>query len=75
MKGGVEAFIYMKIGTNMDNMVGKFNVVYENRKLLIANEMKNCGDVRIPNIDALNSIIATNYFNIYEKYIHKHNFL
>ncbi|KAA6392362.1 MAG: hypothetical protein EZS28_012106 [Streblomastix strix] len=54
--------------TDIDYMVGKFNVVIENKILVIANEMKNCGDARMPNMDALKSIITESSFQMNEKY-------
>ncbi|KAA6362241.1 MAG: hypothetical protein EZS28_042232, partial [Streblomastix strix] len=57
--------------TDIDDMVGKFNAVIENKMLVIANEMKNCGDARMPNMDALKSIITDSSFQVNEKYIPK----
>ncbi|KAA6380554.1 MAG: hypothetical protein EZS28_023919 [Streblomastix strix] len=59
--------------TEIDDMVGKFNAVIENQMFVIANEMKNCGDARMPNMDALKSIITDSSFQVNEKYVPKHN--
>jgi hypothetical protein len=48
--------------TDIDDLAGKFNAVIENKMLVIANEMKNCGESRMPNMDALKSIITDNSF-------------
>jgi hypothetical protein len=47
--------------------------VIENKILIVANEMKNCGESRMPNMDALKSIITDNSFNVGEKYVPKHD--
>jgi hypothetical protein len=43
-------------------MVGKFNAVIENKMLVIVIEIKNCGDARMPNMDALKLIITGSSF-------------
>ncbi|KAA6400573.1 MAG: hypothetical protein EZS28_003897 [Streblomastix strix] len=58
--------------TDIDDFVGKFNVAIENKMLAIANEMKNFGESRMSNIDALKSIITEYSFVVNEKYIPKH---
>ncbi|KAA6357723.1 MAG: hypothetical protein EZS28_046750, partial [Streblomastix strix] len=49
--------------TDTDDFVGKFNAAIENKVLIIANEMKNFGESRMSNMDALKSII-TEYSDI-----------
>ncbi|KAA6373628.1 MAG: hypothetical protein EZS28_030846 [Streblomastix strix] len=58
--------------TDIDDIVGKFNAAIENKMLAIANEMKNFGESRMPNMDALKSINTENSFIVNEKYIPKH---
>ncbi|KAA6399042.1 MAG: hypothetical protein EZS28_005433 [Streblomastix strix] len=58
--------------TYIDDFIGKFNTAIENKKLAIANEMKNFGESRISNMDALKSIIIESSFEINEKYVPKH---
>ncbi|KAA6389502.1 MAG: hypothetical protein EZS28_014971 [Streblomastix strix] len=58
--------------TDMDDFVGKFNAAIENKMLAIANEMKNFGESRMSNMDALKSIITEYSFDVIEKYFSKH---
>ncbi|KAA6330466.1 MAG: hypothetical protein EZS28_053497, partial [Streblomastix strix] len=58
--------------TDIDDFVGKFNTAIENKMLAIANEMKNFGESRMSNMDALKSIITESSFEINEKYVPKH---
>ncbi|KAA6384147.1 MAG: hypothetical protein EZS28_020326 [Streblomastix strix] len=58
--------------TDIDDFVGKFNTAIENKMLAIANEMKNFGESRISNMDALKSINTESSFMINEKCIPKH---
>ncbi|KAA6347773.1 MAG: hypothetical protein EZS28_052006, partial [Streblomastix strix] len=58
--------------TDIDDFVGKFNTAIENKMLAIVNEMKNFGDSRMSNMDALKSIITEDSFVINEKYVPKH---
>ncbi|KAA6398304.1 MAG: hypothetical protein EZS28_006169 [Streblomastix strix] len=58
--------------TDIDDIVGKFNTAIENKMLAIANEMKNFGESRMFNMDALKSIITESSFQINEKYVPKH---
>ncbi|KAA6365242.1 MAG: hypothetical protein EZS28_039231 [Streblomastix strix] len=58
--------------TDVDDFVGKFNAAIENKTLAIANEMKNFGESRMSNMDALKSIITEYSFVVNEKYIPKH---
>ncbi|KAA6383922.1 MAG: hypothetical protein EZS28_020552 [Streblomastix strix] len=58
--------------TDIDDFVGKFNTAIENKMLSIANEMKNFGDSRISNMDAMKSINTESTFMINEKCIPKH---
>jgi hypothetical protein len=46
--------------TDIDEFTGKFNSVVENIILGIANELKNFGEARYSNMDALKSIITDN---------------
>ncbi|KAA6355486.1 MAG: hypothetical protein EZS28_048987 [Streblomastix strix] len=39
--------------TDIDGKVDRFNAVIENKMFAITNEMKNCGDARMSNIDTL----------------------
>ncbi|KAA6404433.1 MAG: hypothetical protein EZS28_000054 [Streblomastix strix] len=57
---------------DIDDFVGKFNAVIENKMLAIANEMKNFGESRMSNMDVLKSIITQHSFIVNEKYIPKH---
>ncbi|KAA6362884.1 MAG: hypothetical protein EZS28_041589 [Streblomastix strix] len=58
--------------TDIDDFVGKFNTAIENKMLAIANEMKNFGESRMSNMDALKSINTKSSFVINEKYVPKH---
>ncbi|KAA6383794.1 MAG: hypothetical protein EZS28_020680 [Streblomastix strix] len=58
--------------TDIDDFVGKLNTAIENKMLAIANEMKNFGEQRMSNMDALKSIITEISFMINEKSIPKH---
>ncbi|KAA6371245.1 MAG: hypothetical protein EZS28_033229 [Streblomastix strix] len=58
--------------TDIDDFVGKFNTAIENKMLAIANEMKNFGESRMSNMDALKSINTESTFVINEKYVPKH---
>ncbi|KAA6394455.1 MAG: hypothetical protein EZS28_010022 [Streblomastix strix] len=57
----------IKIITDIDEFTGKFNSVVENIILGIANELKNFGEARYSNMDALKSIITDNQIRINEK--------
>ncbi|KAA6391051.1 MAG: hypothetical protein EZS28_013417, partial [Streblomastix strix] len=58
--------------TDIDDFVGKFNTAIENKMLAIASEMKNFGESRMSNMDALKSINTESTFAINEKYVPKH---
>ncbi|KAA6400330.1 MAG: hypothetical protein EZS28_004147 [Streblomastix strix] len=58
--------------TDIDDFVGKFNAAIENKILTIANEMKNFGESRMSNMDAMKSIITEYSFVVNEKNIPKH---
>ncbi|KAA6375915.1 MAG: hypothetical protein EZS28_028558, partial [Streblomastix strix] len=58
--------------TDIDDFVGKFNTAIENKMLAIANEMKNFGESRMSNMEALKSINTESSFEINEKYVPKH---
>lgn len=53
--------------TNIDELTGKFNSVVENSMLIILNELKNAGQDRNDNFDALKSIITDSTIRINEK--------
>ncbi|KAA6371044.1 MAG: hypothetical protein EZS28_033429 [Streblomastix strix] len=53
--------------TDIDEFMSKFNSVVENIMLGIANELKNFGEARYSNMDALKSIITDNQIRINEK--------
>ena len=53
--------------TDISELTGTFNSVVEGRMLLILNEMKNCGDERMANFNALKSVITDNTIRINEK--------
>ncbi|KAA6365715.1 MAG: hypothetical protein EZS28_038758, partial [Streblomastix strix] len=65
-------FKYYKNITDIDDFVGKFNTAIENKMSAIANEMKNFGESRMSNMDALKSINTESTFVINEKYVPKH---
>lgn len=44
--------------TNMDELVGNFNTAIEGKVLCFCNELKNVGDERVANFDALKSVIT-----------------
>ncbi|KAA6390719.1 MAG: hypothetical protein EZS28_013751, partial [Streblomastix strix] len=58
--------------TDIDDFVGIFNTAIENKMLAIANEMKNFGQSRMSNMDALKSLNTKCSFVINEKYVPKH---
>ncbi|KAA6372790.1 MAG: hypothetical protein EZS28_031683 [Streblomastix strix] len=58
--------------TDIYDFIGKFNAAIENKMFAIANEMKNFGESRMSNMDALKSIITEYSFVVNEKYIPKH---
>ena len=53
--------------TDIQELTGTFNSVVENKMLIILNELKNCGDERGANWNALKSIITENEIRINEK--------
>ncbi|KAA6363246.1 MAG: hypothetical protein EZS28_041227, partial [Streblomastix strix] len=58
--------------TDIDEFVGNFNSVIENKMLAVPNELKNCGEQRTSNMDAMKSIITEGSFRINEKYVPRH---
>ncbi|KAA6397780.1 MAG: hypothetical protein EZS28_006694 [Streblomastix strix] len=58
--------------TDIDDFIGRFNTAIENKMLAIANDMKNFGESRISNMDALKSINTESSFMINQKCIPKH---
>ncbi|KAA6372387.1 MAG: hypothetical protein EZS28_032086 [Streblomastix strix] len=58
--------------TDIDEFVGNFNSVIENKMLAVPNEFKNCGEQRTSNMDATKSIITEGSFRINEKYVPRH---
>ena len=55
--------------TEMQELTGNFNSVVENKMLIVLNELKNCGDERMANFNALKSIITDKTIRINEKNI------
>ena len=53
--------------TDITELTGTFNSVVENKMLIILNELKNCGEERGANWNALKSIITENEIRINEK--------
>ena len=53
--------------TDISELTGTFNSVIEGRMLIILNELKNCGDDRMSNFNALKSIITDDTIRINEK--------
>ncbi|KAA6362211.1 MAG: hypothetical protein EZS28_042262, partial [Streblomastix strix] len=58
--------------TDIDEFVGNFNSVIETKMLAVPNELKNCGEQRTSNMDAMKSIITEGSFRINEKYVPRH---
>jgi len=54
--------------TDIKEITGDYNSVIEGKKLLILNELKNVGDDRLANFDALKSRITDDYIRVGEKY-------
>ena len=53
--------------TDISELTGNFNSIVENKMLIVLNEVKNCGDDRLANFNALKSIITDNSIRINEK--------
>lgn len=53
--------------TEISELTGNFNSVVENKMLIILNELKNAGEDRMANFNALKSIITDNTIRINEK--------
>lgn len=53
--------------TEMQELTGNFNSVVEDKMLIVLNELKNCGDERMANFNALKSIITDKTIRINEK--------
>ena len=53
--------------TEIAELTGQFNSVVEGKMLIILNELKNCGDDRLANFNALKSIITDDEIRINEK--------
>ncbi|KAA6399203.1 MAG: hypothetical protein EZS28_005273 [Streblomastix strix] len=58
--------------TDIDEFVGNFNSVIESRMIAIPNELKNSGEQKPSNMNAMKSIITEGSFRIDEKYVPKH---
>ena len=55
--------------TDISELTGQFNSIVEGKMLIILNELKNCGDDRLANFNALKSIITDNIIRINEKLV------
>ena len=53
--------------TDISHITGKFNSALEHKMLIVLNEVKNCGEDRMANFDALKSLITDDTFRINEK--------
>lgn len=53
--------------TSIDSVIGKFNAVLENKKLLILNELQSIDSNKYLNSDALKSVITDKSININQK--------
>ncbi|KAH7814946.1 putative Poxvirus D5 protein [Monocercomonoides exilis] len=53
--------------TEVGELTGNFNSVVESKMLIVLNELKNCGDDRLANFNALKSVITENIIRINEK--------
>ena len=53
--------------TEISELTGTFNSIVEGRMLIVLNELKNCGEERLANFDALKSIITDDCIRINEK--------
>lgn len=53
--------------TDISELTGNFNSIVENKMLIVLNEVKNCGDDRLANFNALKSIITDTSIRINEK--------
>lgn len=54
--------------TDINELTGQFNAVVEHKMLLVLNEMKNAGDDRLANFNALKSIITDREIRVNEKH-------
>ena len=53
--------------TNIESVVGKFNAILENKKLLVLNELQSIDTNKFLNSDALKSVITDSTININQK--------
>lgn len=53
--------------TEISELTGNFNSIVENQMFIVLNELKNCGDDRMANFNALKSVITDNTIRINEK--------
>lgn len=53
--------------TDISELTGQFNSIVEGKMLIVLNELKNCGDDRLANFNALKSIITDDIIRINEK--------
>ncbi|KAA6394712.1 MAG: hypothetical protein EZS28_009760 [Streblomastix strix] len=58
--------------TDIDDFVIKFDTAIDNKMFVIDNEMKNFGESRMSNMDAMKLINTESSFEIIEKYVLKH---
>ncbi|KAA6358694.1 MAG: hypothetical protein EZS28_045779, partial [Streblomastix strix] len=69
---GLQAGYSSKNIIEIDEIVGNFNSVIENQKLAVPNELKNCGEQKTSNMDAMKSIMTEGSFRINAKYVPRH---
>ena len=55
--------------TDISELTGQFNSIVEGKILIVLNELKNCGEDRLANFNALKSIISDNSIRINEKLV------
>ena len=53
--------------TDINELTGQFNSIVEGKMMIVLNELKNCGDDRLANFNALKSIITDIMIRINEK--------
>lgn len=59
--------------TDISELTGQFNSIIEGKMLIVLNEVKNCGDDRFANFNALKSIITDDVIRINEKLQPRHD--
>ena len=55
--------------TDISELTGQFNSIVEGKILIVLNELKNCGEDRLANFNALKSIITDDSIRINEKLV------